>query len=100
MMNDRRLNEEIGGWAVEGVTALRSSRAGTGPGLLAGRTDAGLDLRENQPNLGRAGHARVGVSGMRTARSNKGLKLTRPEHIGASQLNPGVRPLHAGGTLS
>ncbi len=28
---------------------------------------------------------------MRTVRSNKGLKLTRPDQVGASQLNPRVR---------
>ena len=30
--------------------------------------------------------------------SNKGMKLTRPEHIGASQLNPSVRRLVGRGT--
>jgi hypothetical protein len=31
-------------------------------------------------------------SGRKTVPPNKGMRLTRPEHIGALQLIPGVRP--------
>ncbi len=35
---------------------------------------------------------------MRTVRSNQGLKLTRPDQVGASQLNPSVlRTIGEGG---
>jgi hypothetical protein len=57
----------------------------------AWRTDAGSGSRENYRQAA-SSQGQTDLSGVRTVRSNKGLKLTRPEHTGASQLNPSVRP--------
>ena len=82
------------------------------PGRLSGRTRqiagranpfvAGSSVLEGQVNGKNIAHTADEEPARHdpTRRSNKGMKLTRPEHIGASQLIPGVGRTNASGTMT
>ena len=104
-----------------GTVRARSCQMGAGPsGAFGGLGRAGsafVTASSARPDAnGEAEQGHVGLSpqrnfghtsvvarsvvqlktGRRHTLSNKGMKLTKPEHIGASQLIPGVRQTRAG----
>jgi hypothetical protein len=80
-----------------GSALLTASSARPDANSEAKQTHVGLSP---QRNFGQTSVVARSVVQLKTGRrhtlSNKGMKLTKPEHIGASQLIPGVRQTRAG----